>query len=629
MSRSLTNQSSMNGVILVDKPAGWTSHDVIAKLRNASGVRRIGHAGTLDPLATGLLVVLVGTATRLSDKLTAHAKTYRATVTFGAATDTDDSEGSVIASAQVDPSVFDTAFAEKVLSDLVKVHMQIPPQYSAIKVGGKTAHRSAREGIAVNLAPREIEIYDAELKAVDPRSQSWDIELSVSKGTYIRSIARDLGEKLGCFGHISALRRLRTLDGDLDVADAFTMEELLDLATKPGSLSQAFTGIENLGLNGRVIDARDEDTVAGRSLYAPKPIEGTDDSARDDETALAMSYDGRLLGFYERDAAFEAVARNPFLEKFNPKVVFRGGIMGRNIGKCVVTLGVFDGVHRGHRALVKRVVSRAEELSVPSVVITFDPPPGTVVLDRRAPAAITGLSERIERLEDLGVDKVMIIPFTSDLAATSGRDFIEDHLFSRCIPAEIIVGENFRFGHGGQCGIGELSEYCKPYGTVVTALHLEESDAERISSTRIRALLEQGEIAAARDLLGHPYVLSGYVTRGERFGFTIGVPTANVKTFVAPMVPPGGYRALVRLPDGSNRKSAVFVGAPRDDSQKPTVEAHLFGFSDDLYNIYLEVELIERITDIVRYPDKESLGAGIIKQVERIEKSHSTVHKAE
>ncbi|MBK5211875.1 MAG: tRNA pseudouridine(55) synthase TruB [Coriobacteriia bacterium] len=625
MSKSLTNQPSMNGVILVDKPAGWTSHDVIAKLRNASGVRRIGHAGTLDPLATGLLVVLVGTATRLSDKLTAHAKTYRATVTFGAATDTDDSEGSVIASAKVDSFVFDIAFAAKVLSDLVKVHMQVPPQYSAIKVGGKTAHRSAREGVKVELAPREIEIYDARLISVDSQLQTWDIELSVSKGTYIRSIARDLGAELGCFGHISALRRVRTLDGNLDVADAFTLEELLDLSKKPGSLSHAFTRIENLGLKGRVVDALDEDTVSGRSLYAPKPTNKMSGSPCDDKIALAMSYDGRLLGLYKRDEAFDAVARNPDLQKFNPNVIFRGGIMQRNIGRSVVTLGVFDGVHKGHRELVKRVVSRAEELSVPSVVITFDPPPGTVVRSEHVPAPITGLCERIERLKSLGVDEVVIIPFTRDLADTGGHDFVDGHLFSRCTPTEIIVGENFRFGHGGRCGIKELAEYCKPYGTTVIASVLEESGAERISSTRIRTLLEKGDITAARDLLGHPYKLSGYVSKGEQFGRTIGVPTANVKPFVAPMVPCGGYRALVRFLDGSSRESAVFIGSPRDDCQKPTVEAHLFDFSGDLYNTYLEVELIEKVTDIARYPDKEALGVGIAQQVERIKKSHSTV----
>lgn len=216
--------SGLSGILLVDKPAGMTSHDVVARVRRAAGEKRVGHAGTLDPAATGLLVVLVGPATRLEPYLSSASKSYRATIAFGAATDTDDAEGRIVRQADVPDEVTDHSFAEETLARFLGRSVQMPPAYSAIKVGGVTAHRAARAGAPVELTPRPIEVFEARLLALDAQAKTWDVEFTVSKGTYIRSLARDIGEAVGSAAHLCALRR--TASGALSVETACALADV-------------------------------------------------------------------------------------------------------------------------------------------------------------------------------------------------------------------------------------------------------------------------------------------------------------------------------------------------------------------------------------------------------------------
>ena len=191
------------GLFLIDKPAGPTSHDVVQRLRRWTGIRRVGHGGTLDPMATGLLPIFVGRATRLIEYLGEHPKHYRATVRLGVSTDTDDAEGAVVAEAPV-PDL-SAAQIEQALGAFRGTIEQVPPAFSAVKVGGVTAHRAARRGDPVEIAPREVTIHA--LTMGDWRSPLLDLEMTVSTGTYVRAIARDLGAQLGCGGHVIEMRR--------------------------------------------------------------------------------------------------------------------------------------------------------------------------------------------------------------------------------------------------------------------------------------------------------------------------------------------------------------------------------------------------------------------------------------
>lgn len=206
----------MNGLLLVDKPGGVTSHGVVARLRRALRQKKVGHGGTLDPLATGLLPVLLGEGTKIARFLLGLDKTYLATMRLGERTDTDDAAGRVVAAAPVEvgrPEV------ERVLQSMVGRQLQRPPAFCALKEEGRPLYRLARRGERVEPAPREIEIYG--IQTLEMSGAEVTFRLSCSSGTYVRAVARDAGERLGCHAHLSALRRLAV--GRLPVEDALPL----------------------------------------------------------------------------------------------------------------------------------------------------------------------------------------------------------------------------------------------------------------------------------------------------------------------------------------------------------------------------------------------------------------------
>ena len=208
-----------NGIILVDKPADWTSHDVVAKLRGILHERRVGHSGTLDPMATGLLTVFVGRATRAVQFAETYNKRYVASLRCGYSTDTQDTSGRVTAQTGISPT---EAELTDVLPEFTGEISQIPPMYSAIKVSGKKLYELARKGETVERKPRTVNI--SELSLVGHDGDDFVLSVSCSKGTYIRTLCNDIGERLGCLACMSALRR--TNAGPFDVRDAHTLSEI-------------------------------------------------------------------------------------------------------------------------------------------------------------------------------------------------------------------------------------------------------------------------------------------------------------------------------------------------------------------------------------------------------------------
>ncbi|MBR3235726.1 MAG: tRNA pseudouridine(55) synthase TruB [Atopobiaceae bacterium] len=217
--------SGINCLIGINKPCGLTSHDVVGRVRRMLGERRVGHAGTLDPAASGVMLVGVGQATRLLGLLTLDDKRYVADISFGTETTTDDSEGEVTREAKVPARLAEPAVAEVVVASLKGPCLQVPPAYSAISVNGKRSYARARAGEEVELAPRQVMIHEAQLLGVEQGEPLvWKCELHVSKGTYIRSIARDLGRSLQTAAHLSGL--CRTASGPVDLDRCLTLEEL-------------------------------------------------------------------------------------------------------------------------------------------------------------------------------------------------------------------------------------------------------------------------------------------------------------------------------------------------------------------------------------------------------------------
>jgi tRNA pseudouridine55 synthase len=212
--------SHISGLLNIDKPQGLTSHDVVARIRKLAGQHKVGHAGTLDPLATGVLVVCLGQATRLMEYLMLDQKEYRATIRFGVTTDTLDAEGKIV--AQADPSGLTEGQLRAALSGFLGEIEQVPPVFSALKQGGKPLYRRARAGQAVTVEPRPVRIGTLAWVAWQPPDLTIDIVCSA--GTYIRSLARDLGEAVGLPAYLAGLRR--TASGKWSLADAVALEVL-------------------------------------------------------------------------------------------------------------------------------------------------------------------------------------------------------------------------------------------------------------------------------------------------------------------------------------------------------------------------------------------------------------------
>jgi len=216
--------STTSGLIIVDKPSGWTSHDVVAKVRRLAGTRRVGHAGTLDPMATGVLVIGVEKATRLLGHLALTEKEYLATIRLGQATDTGDAEGTVTVTA--DASALGQEAVRAAAATLTGAIQQVPPAVSAIKVGGKRSYALARAGAAPELPARPVTVWSFEVLASRHGPGILDVDVSVrcSSGTYVRALARDLGEALAVGGHLTVLRRTRV--GPYALGLARTLDEL-------------------------------------------------------------------------------------------------------------------------------------------------------------------------------------------------------------------------------------------------------------------------------------------------------------------------------------------------------------------------------------------------------------------
>ena len=275
--------TQLSGLVVVDKPSGATSHQVVARLRRLLGTKKIGHAGTLDPMATGVLILGVNRATRMLGHLALHDKRYLATVRLGERSSTDDADGEVTPGAPA--AEITEVQLEAALAPMRGRISQVPSSVSAIKVGGERAYKLAREGRSVALAPREVEVSRLDIVGVRPGTRTLDVDLDVecSSGTYIRAIARDLGEALGVGGHLTSLRRTRI--GAYDLTQAV---ELGDEAPVLMSMAEA----ARLSFPCLEVDAATEaDIRYGRplALQVPAAVTGM------------ISPTGELLALYRPD----------------------------------------------------------------------------------------------------------------------------------------------------------------------------------------------------------------------------------------------------------------------------------------------------------------------------------------
>ena len=244
----------MQGILIINKPQGYTSQDVVSKVKKILNVKKAGHTGTLDPMATGVLPVLIGEYTKLSKYLIEHDKTYVAKLKLGLKTDTGDLEGNVIEEKEFDKSILEKSNVENVLKSFLGKQKQIPPMYSAIKINGKKLYEYAREGIEVEVEPRDIELYKLNLLSIE--NDEIEFEVSCSKGTYIRVVCEDIAKALGTIGTMSSLNR--TIVDKFNISQAITFEELEiikeNVDVRLIKMEDVFDHLQKLTLNKRKED---------------------------------------------------------------------------------------------------------------------------------------------------------------------------------------------------------------------------------------------------------------------------------------------------------------------------------------------------------------------------------------
>ena len=291
-----------------------------------------------------------------------------------------------------------------------------------------------------------------------------------------------------------------------------------------------------------------------------------------------------------------------------------------DLGPTVATVGMFDGVHRGHRALLDRVAAEAAARAVPATAVTFDRHPLTVLRPGSEPPLLTTLDRKVELLGEAGMEIVLVLEFTRELSEVTAEAFAAEVLFDRLAARAVVVGENFRFGHKAAGDPALLAELGRPRGVEVVAVGLHADGDQVVSSTRVRAELAAGDVAAAAASLGRPYAVEGEVVVGDRRGRPLlGVPTANLAVPAGIAIPGDGVYAghLTDRADEGARPAAISVGTNPQFGTDRRVEAHVLDFDGDLYGHRVSVDFHHHLRDQATFPGVDELAAQIRADIDQ------------
>jgi riboflavin kinase/FMN adenylyltransferase len=290
-------------------------------------------------------------------------------------------------------------------------------------------------------------------------------------------------------------------------------------------------------------------------------------------------------------------------------------------GRSVVTIGVFDGVHRGHQAIIGHTVKRARDLGLQSVVVTFDPHPAEVVRPGSHPAVLTEPVRKAELIEQLGVDALCVVPFTPAFSQLSAEAFVHDVLVDALHAAVVVEGDNFRFGHRAAGDLAMLTRLGRTFGFTVEEAPLVAQEDLVFSSTYIRSCVDAGDVSAAAVALGRPHRLAGVVVRGDQRGRELGFPTANLMCHRYAAIPADGVYAAWLIRGGKHggpRMASVSVGTnPTFSGRERRVEAYVLDFAGDLYGERVNLDFVAHLREQRVYDGIEPLVAQIREDVEQ------------
>lgn len=604
----------INGIINIKKEKGYTSHDVVAKLRGIIGQRKIGHTGTLDPDATGVLPVCLGRGTKLCDMLTDKNKTYVTTMLLGMVTDTQDISGEIL--AQKDVSELQEEDVEKCIYSFLGEYEQIPPMYSALKVNGRKLYELAREGKTIERQSRPVQILDIHI--IQMNLPEVTMSVTCSKGTYIRTLCHDVGEKLHVGGCMKELTRTQV--SCFGIQDSLTLHEVQELKDSGRlrshiqSVDSVFYELERwdlpqelewLAWNGNILKVQE-------FANDKNPI----NTWTEDQRIRVYDTCDRFIGIYKYKKENQLLKlEKMFLDKEELQP------------KSAITLGKFDGFHRGHQKLLEQVMNyeRENPETIKSVVFAFD------MNDYRKSHHIPNEQlmlpeERRAFLEDK-VSSFVEYTFDEKIRTMTAEKFISKILVEQYRAEYVVVGRDFRFGYQAQGDVSTLKRYEDIYQYKVIDIEKETQNGHEISSTYIKEELMRGHVRAVNEMLGYTYSISGEVVHGKCLGRTIGFPTMNIIPQVdKALLKKGVYLVEVEL-DGSRHKGIANLG------NKPTVnengqiliETFVFDYSGDAYGEEICVDFLEFMREETKFNDVTELKEQINKDMENARKILFTI----
>ncbi len=588
---------SLCGILCLNKPTGFTSFDAVAKLRGILKQKRIGHTGTLDPMAEGVLPMLIGRASLACDILPDTDKSYKAGFKLGITTDTQDISGKVTEKREYSPISH-----ERIVSAIEGFKgeiLQVPPMYSAVSVNGKRLYELARQNIAVDRPPRRVRVSFIDVTSYDSETGEGTLEISCSKGTYIRTIINDLGEALGTGAVMTSL--VRTKACGFSIKDCVTFEELENSVDPSGYIIPVETLFKKLPA---VYLTPDEERLyrCGIRLDTKR----TDCSA---PKGRAGVYGGNFIGTAQISADKGGVIIPEKTFVLAPSLSYKGGY--------AVALGVFDGVHAGHRRVIECAVEIARELELQPAVFTFISETMHGGGKELSDTCLTDEDEKKARLLSCGVKYIYTPPF-DELKNLSAEEFVKRLLKNRMKAGAVICGEDFRCGRDAACDCEQLGRLCAEYGIAFRSVKpVTDKNGNKISSGKIRELVKNGEVSEAAELMGEYYSFTSRILGGNRLGRTLGFPTINQKIPGCMILPKYGVYAARVTVGGKTYNGLANIGVKPTVSDKGEVlcETYIFGFDGDVYGCAVRTSLTDFIRSERKFSSEQELKAQVLSDI--------------
>lgn len=613
----------MNGIIVVNKERGYSSFDVIAVLRGVIGMKKLGHTGTLDPEAEGVLPVCLGFATKVCDYLMAQRKEYIAHGRLGITTDTQDIHGTVL--RESDFSVSEEQLREA-LAGFVGEIEQLTPMYSARKIDGVKLVDLARKGITIERSKKTVRVYEAELLSYDADAGEYEIRILCQKGTYIRTICNDLGERLGCGSCMTSL--VRTATGKFTVENSYTIDDLRRLRDA-GRLSEAVIPIDALylGCKPYELDADQLKSIRNGNFLEPEWLTPCEEPlperfravyenllGSDEARCIRVYAEGEFYAVYEKRGKryrplqmyHEVDNEKNYVRKLTERVESRAESSG--VSPVCLSVGKFDGLHLGHRRLIETM----RESGLPCMLLSVSHTDGHSIFTEKESRILAA---------SLGVERYETWPLNEENRRMTPEAFVRDVLIGQYHASRIVVGEDFRFGHDRSGDAGAMKRIAEQCGVTCSICPMVYSENEPVSSSRIRSLITEGNMGEAAKLLGGPYFIDGTVAKGRQIGRTIGFPTVNLLPSCDKLFPPFGVYRTETTVRGNTYRSVTNVGdnpTVADEAERTvTIETHILDFADDLYGEPIRVSFSERMRGQVKFGSLEELKNQLAEDVRK------------